>query len=99
MRKFMIERDIPSVGKFSEEELRGAATTSNDALDQLGTDIQWQFSFVTGDKTFCVYLAENEALIRRHSELSGFPANQITEIFEVIDPSTATGSMARRAAA
>ena len=87
LRKFMIERDITGVGGLDETQLGEAAKTSNGALAQLN-GIQWQFSFVAGDKTFCVYLAENEGLIRDHARLSGFPATEITEIFDVIDPST-----------
>jgi hypothetical protein len=91
MRKFIIERDIPKVGTFEREELRDAARTSNAALAKLGTDIQWLQSFVAEDKTFCLYLATDEAIIRRHAEISGFPATRITEIRRVIDPATAGG--------
>ncbi len=91
MRKYIIERDIPSVGSLGRDELKGAAETSNGALSQLGTDIQWVESFVAADKTFCVYLAKDEAIIQKHSELSGFPASKITEIVGMIDPTTATG--------
>ncbi|MFN3143894.1 MAG: DUF4242 domain-containing protein [Paracoccaceae bacterium] len=73
---------------MSAEELCGAARTSNDALAQLSPRVQWQHSYVAGDKTFCVYLAEDEAAIREHAEISGFPANTITEIATVIDPTT-----------
>lgn len=90
MRKFMIEREIPKVGGLEGEPLREAAATSNRALCQLGTGIQWLESFVTADKTFCVYLAADEAIIQKHAELSGFPATKITEIKRTIDPSTAT---------
>jgi hypothetical protein len=89
MKKYMIERDIPGVGQMSGEQLKGAAATSNAALCQLGPKVQWQQSYVTGDKTFCVYLAENEEVIREHAKLSGFPATKITEIGGVIDPATA----------
>ena len=89
MKKFVIEREIPQVGSLDEEKLREAAVRSNHALNQLGPDIQWQESYVTGDKTFCIYLAKDESVIRRHSELSGFPATKITEITKVIDPTTA----------
>jgi hypothetical protein len=91
MRKFMIERAIPGVGKLDACGLANAAKKSNGVLAELGPGIQWQQSFVTGDRTFCVYLAENEELIRRHAEKSGFPATKITEITGVIDPSTAIG--------
>jgi hypothetical protein len=88
LRKFMIERDIPQVGSLERDQLRGAAAKSNEALRQLGTDIQWVESYVAGDKTFCVYLAKDEAVIKKHSEISGFPANKITEIRKMIDPTT-----------
>ena len=88
MKKYLIEREIPGVGAFTAEQLKGAAATSNAALAQL-SGVQWQESYVTGDKTFCVYLAESEDAIREHSRLSGFPANRITEIASVIDPTTA----------
>ena len=89
MRKFIIEREIPAVGSMEREQLKGAAAKSNAALAELGTDIQWVESYVAADKTFCVYLAKDEALIRRHAEISGFPANKITEVKRMIDPTTA----------
>jgi hypothetical protein len=88
LRKFIIERDIPAVGSFAREQLRGAAAKSNEVLRQLGPDIQWLESYVADGKTFCVYLAANEDIIRRHSQISGFPANKITEIRKMIDPTT-----------
>lgn len=89
MRKYMIEREIPKVGTLEREQLREAAAKSNQVLRQLGPDIQWLESFVAADKTFCVYLAKDEALIHRHAELSGFPATKVTEIGKIIDPTTA----------
>lgn len=89
MKRFMIERDIPGVGEFSLTELCGASRASNQALATIGPSIQWQHSYVAGDKTFCVYLAESEAEIRKHAELSGIPATKITEIPQIIDPLTA----------
>ncbi|HEV2103497.1 MAG TPA: DUF4242 domain-containing protein [Candidatus Acidoferrum sp.] len=89
MKKYVIEREIPQVGSLQAEQLRQAAARSNQALNQLGPDIQWQESYVAGDKTFCIYLAKDESIIRRHAELSGFPATKITEITKVIDPTTA----------
>ncbi len=91
LRRFIIERDIPKVGTFEREQLRAAAAKSNEVLGQLGPDIQWIESFVAGDKTFCVYLARDEAIIRKHAEISGFPATRITEIRRTIDPTTAGG--------
>lgn len=89
MKKFVIERNIPDVGKMNQAELGGAAKASNAALAQLAPKVQWQNSYVTAEKTFCIYLAENEEVIRQHSELSGFPASIITEVTSVIDPTTA----------
>ena len=89
MKKYMIEREIPKVGTLEREQLREAAVKSNDVLRQLGTDIQWVESFIANDKMFCVYLAEDEALIHRHAEVSGFPATRVTEIGKTIDPTTA----------
>ncbi len=89
MRKYIIERNIPAVGSLGRDELKGAAEISNGALGELGPDIQWVESFVAADKTFCVYLAKDEAIIHKHSELSGFPATKITEIIGMIDPTTA----------
>jgi len=89
MKKYIIERDIPKVGELKGEPLRGAAQKSNDVLAELGPEIQWQESYVADDKMFCVYLAENEAIIRKHAELSGFPATKITEVNRTIDPTTA----------
>jgi hypothetical protein len=91
MRKYIIERDIPKVGIFEHEQLREAAKTSNAALAKLGPDIQWVQSYVAADKTFCVYLAKDEAIIRRHAEVSGFPATKITEVKRIFDPTTAAG--------
>ena len=88
LRKYIIERDIPAVGSLEREQLRGAAAKSNEALKALGPDIQWQESFVAADKTFCVYLAKDEDIIRKHAELSGFPASKITEVRKMIDPTT-----------
>lgn len=84
----MIERDIPDVGRMDDAELCGAARTSNEALAKLAPRVQWQHSYVAGDKTFCVYLAESEDAVREHAELSGFPANVITEVKTIIDPTT-----------
>lgn len=91
MKKFIIEREIPAVGSFERQQLKEAAQKSNQVLKQLGPDIQWVESFVAADKTFCVYLAKDEQIIRKHAELSGFPANKITEVRKMIDPTTAAG--------
>ena len=89
MRRFMIEREIPEVGTLEREQLRGAAAKSNEALAALAPDIQWVESFVAGDRTFCVYLAKDEAVIQKHAEISGFPASRVVEIPKRIDPTTA----------
>jgi hypothetical protein len=91
LRRFIIERDIPKVGTFERDQLKGAAQKSNEVLRQLGPDIQWVESYVADNKTFCVYMAKDEAVIRRHAEISGFPATKITEVKRMIDPTTATG--------
>jgi Protein of unknown function (DUF4242) len=89
MKKYLIERDIPGVHQLGAQELKGAAATSNAALAQLAPKVQWVQSFVTKDKTFCIYLAEDEEVVREHARLSGFPANRITEVAGIIDPATA----------
>ena len=89
MKRYVIEREIPGVGGLDQGQLKGAAATSNEALAKLGTKVKWVESFVTQDKTFCVYLAEDEEVILEHARLSGFPASRITEVKATIDPSTA----------
>lgn len=89
MKKYVIEREIPKVGSLTPEQVRAAAGKSNDVLAQLGPDIQWQESYITADKMFCVYLAKDEEVIQRHAELSGFPATKVTQIDRVIDPTSA----------
>jgi predicted Rdx family selenoprotein len=89
MRRFLIEREIPGAGSMEREQLRGAAEKSNGVLNKLGPDIQWVQSYVSGDKIFCIYLAKDEAIIHEHAKQSGFPANKVTEIKKVIDPTTA----------
>jgi hypothetical protein len=88
MKKYLIEREIPKVGTLNEKQLQEASAKSNQVLGQLGNNIQWSESFVTADKLYCVYLANDEAVIRKHAELSGFPASKISEIGTVIDPTT-----------
>jgi enamine deaminase RidA (YjgF/YER057c/UK114 family) len=91
MKKYLIEREIPKVGDLQGEQLRQAAETSNNALAKIGSDeIQWVESYVADNKTFCIYLAQDESVIRKHAELSGFPADKITEIGKVISPKTAS---------
>lgn len=88
LRKFIIERDIPGAGSLERTQLRDAAAKSNGVLRDLGPDIQWVESYVAADKTFCVYLAKDEAIIKKHAEISGFPATKITEVRKMIDPTT-----------
>lgn len=90
MKRYVIERDIPKIGTFEKTQLRDASKTSNSALSKLAPRVQWDHSYVAANKTFCVYLADNEAAIREHAELSGFPATIITEISTIIDPTTAS---------
>jgi hypothetical protein len=89
LKRYVIERDIPDIGAASEADLSGAATTSNSALAKLAPRVQWEHSYVAANKTFCVYLAEDEEAIREHAKISGFPATTITEVKTVIDPTTA----------
>jgi hypothetical protein len=86
LRRFIVERDIQKVGTFEREPLRQAAAASNDALNELGRDIQWIESFVARDKIFCVCLAKDEAVIRKHADISGLPAIKITEVSKVFHP-------------
>ena len=89
LRRYLVEREIPGIGGMSIVELCGAARASNQAIDKIGRSIQWQHSYVAGDRTFCIYLAESEDVIHAHAELSGFPVTNITEIPQIIDPTTA----------
>ncbi len=89
MKRYVIERDIQGIGNFSVTELCGAARASNQALATIGNAIQWQHSYVAGDKTFCIYLADGEDAIKKHAELSGIPFTAITEVSQIIDPTTA----------
>ena len=88
MPKFIIERNIPSAGDFTSDQLRSISKKSNEVLCKLGTDIQWIHSYVAGDKIYCIYLAPSEELILEHARKAGFPANSITLIANVIDPVT-----------
>ncbi|WP_206667940.1 DUF4242 domain-containing protein [Teichococcus oryzae] len=84
----MIERELPGVGSMKPEQLKETAITSNKALAQLNGRAQWIESFVADNKTFCIYLAEDEAAVREHAELSGFPVSKVTELRIIIDPTT-----------
>ncbi len=89
MPKYLIEREIPGAGKLTPQELQGVAQKSCGVLQRLGPQIQWVHSYVTGDKVYCVYVAANEELVRKHAAEGGFPANRISEILGTIDPTTA----------
>lgn len=89
MPKYIIEREIPGAGQLPAAELKAIARKSCGVLDKLGPQIQWIESYVTGDKVYCVYRAPNEQLIREHAQQGGFPANRISEIKTVLDPTTA----------
>ena len=89
MPKYVIERDIPGAGKLSAQELKAISQKSCGVLSKLGPQIQWVESFVTGDKVYCVYVAPNEKMVRDHAEQGGFPANRVSQVMAVIDPTTA----------
>jgi hypothetical protein len=89
MPKYVIERDIPGVGKLSPAELKGISQTSCGVLSKLGPQIQWVHSYVTADKIYCVYNAPNEAMVREHAAQGGFPANRVSAVTSIIDPITA----------
>jgi len=89
MPKYVVERDLPGAGKLTSDQLRGVSQKSCDVLNKLGPEIQWIHSYVTADKIYCIYRAPSEALIREHAKQGGFPANKISEIATVIEPSTA----------
>ena len=90
MKRYIIERQISGVGNLDEQQLKDAAATSNTALAKLEGRAQWVESYVVNDKTFCIYLADNEDAVHEHSRLSGFPANKVTEVRGVISPMTAS---------
>ena len=89
MPKYVIERDIPGAGKLSAQELHGISQKSCGVLKELGPQIQWVQSYVTGDKIYCVYIAPNEKKVREHAQRGGFPANRVSEVKTIIDPTTA----------
>jgi hypothetical protein len=89
MKTWLIERDIPGAGAFTPADLKGISQKSCSVLKEMGTGIQWLQSYVTGNKVFCVYRAENEALLREHAKKGGFPVTSITEIANTISPATA----------
>lgn len=89
MPKYLIEREIPGAAKLSSEELKAISQQSCSVLNKLGSQIQWVQSYVTEDKIYCVYIAQNEALVREHARQGGFPANLVSEVTTMIDPTTA----------
>ena len=89
MKTYLIERDIPNAGKLTPEQLKAISQKSCSVLKEMGPDIQWIQSYVTGDKIYCVYIAPNEEMIRQHAQQGGFPANRVSEIKSIIDPTTA----------
>ncbi len=91
MPKYVIEREIPGAGKLSAQELQAISQKSCGVLNGLGPQIQWVQSYVTGDKVYCVYIAPNEEMVREHARQGGFPANRISEVASMIDPTTAEG--------
>jgi len=89
MPQYLIEREIPGAGKLTAAELKGISQKSCSVLNEMGPQIQWVQSYVTGDRIFCVYRAPNEAMVREHAQKGGFPANRVMEIGTIIDPTTA----------
>jgi hypothetical protein len=89
MPKYVIEREIPGAGKLSPQELKDISQKSCGVLSKMGPQIQWLHSYVTGDKIYCVYIAPNEQMVREHARQGGFPANRVSEVASVIDPTTA----------
>jgi Protein of unknown function (DUF4242) len=89
MPKYVIEREISGLGKFTPEQLKAASQTSCGVLNNLGPQIQWVHSYVTADKMYCVYNAPNEEMVREHAKQGGFPANSISRVSSIIDPTTA----------
>jgi len=90
MPKYVIERELPGAGKLSREQLQGISQKSCGVLQNLGASIQWVHSYVTDDKIYCVYIAPNEQMVRDHATQGGFPANRVSEVRTMIDPTTAT---------
>ena len=91
MPKYVIEREIPEAGKLSKEQLQAISQKSCGVLKELGPQIQWVQSYVTDNKIYCVYIAPNEEMVREHAKQGGFPANRVSEVKQVIDPTTAEG--------
>ncbi|HSQ29440.1 MAG TPA: DUF4242 domain-containing protein [Gemmatimonadaceae bacterium] len=92
MRRYVIERDLPGVGGFSPDQIRDASKASCDAVLEVGTGIQWEHSYVTADRLYCIYLADSEQLVREHAKRAGLPANRVVEVKLTIDPLSANSS-------
>lgn len=88
MPKYVIEREIPGAGNLTAEQLKGISQTSCGVLSKMGSEIQWVQSYVTTDKIFCIYIAPNEEMVREHAKLGGFPANSVSRVTAMIDPTT-----------
>jgi Protein of unknown function (DUF4242) len=88
LQRFIIERDLPAIGSLEREQLRPAIARSKDAMRRLGPDIQWAQSYVSDHKSYCVYLASDEAVVRKHAEMAGLPVTRIVQINSIIDPAT-----------
>ena len=89
MPKYVIEREIPEAGNLTAEELKAISQSSCDVLRKMGSEIQWLQSYVTDDKIYCVYIAPNEEMVREHAKLGGFPANSVSQVATIIDPTSA----------
>jgi hypothetical protein len=88
MKRYVIERTIPGAGKLTGAQLHDISAKSCDVLRSMGKDIQWEHSYVTGDKVYCVYLAENPELLQKHASLGGFPIDRVSEVASIIDPTS-----------
>ncbi len=91
MPKYLVEREVPGAGSLSKNELKAVAETSCNVLEEMGPQIQWVHSYVAGDKIYCVYISPDEQMIREHAQRGGFPANRVTEVSRIIDPTTREG--------
>ncbi len=91
MPKYVIEREIPGASKLTHDQLVGISQVSCGVLSQMGPSIQWVHSYVAGDMIYCIYIAPNEEMVREHASKGGFPANKVSQVSEIIDPSTAEG--------
>lgn len=89
MPMYVVEREVPGAGAMSDEQLKATARKSCDVLRDLGPDIQWRESYITGGKIYCIYFAPDEQMVRRHAEQAGLPANQVTRVTRVLDPTAA----------